>query len=845
MGALFLFLLLVWGCGGGGGGSDHADGLPGAREDSQENFHPSGFATDPQHGQDYNQNQQYCRACHGDNLRGGSSGVSCVECHHGFVELYCDGCHDATNLNSHGTHTQGTARGPDAMGCPDCHFGQDKALIPDACDDCHSPGGAFDGVQMGLDNWDDVYESDGETLRSGQDNWCLSCHDDDPDTVDNESSLIQGVYAPNIAGDENNGDTYGFNITGHKINCLDCHVADKEHIDGEHRTYEVANDGQANQEVVNPYLDGYRLPDGSMRVPAPAGAAVIDVSDYGLCFECHNPDEVLGEDLDQDDVSQTNFWDSAPQVTAIGNAHNYHVRVGSLRGDTDWDGVVDARETCISCHTVHGSPTGMLRNGQLISTPGTTDKVPALNFTYVVTSMDLATATWTSPPLDAGIYEVQVHVPTDVLDNHAGDARYTVSHDGGANVEVLVDQQIDGGVWVSLGANFSYNQGSTGTVVLDNDFTTGVWVLADAVRWVGGTTYLVDNPDATFSTVEDWLTWGDDPGTWNFIGDDFRYTGRPTPNPDASAMLAQSVGGWTRYGSGAIAANHICRACHSQGPALYQRTPNLWPKVLSTPGPVPDTVSNNGTESSLITVTVSDPDNNVGTVTIDLTPIGGGAAQSMTANGDGSYSYTLNIAAGTTDAEYDFVVTATDQDANTGSGEVALNVLDPNATYVDNVDATVSPDCSPPCDASTEWAYFTTDQAFEENFRYKERDPAGTGTVIWTPTIPETANYEVYAWWDDGSTLANPLTIRSKNVSYAIEVSADGGSTWSELTSFTVDQTIEGPGGGQWNQLGSDSYTFSSGVSARVVLFDDATLAPVGGGITYVIGDAVKFVQVP
>jgi hypothetical protein len=217
----------------------------------------------------------------------------------------------------------------------------------------------------------------------------------------------------------------------------------------------------------------------------------------------------------------------------------------------------------------------------------------------------------------------------------------------------------------------------------------------------------------------------------------------------------------------------------------------------------------------------------------------------MTANGDGTYSYTLNVAAGTTDAEYDFVVTATDLDANTGSGEVTLNVVDPNATYVDNADATVSPDCSPPCDASTEWAYFTTDQAFEENFRYKERDPAGTGMVIWTPTIPETANYEVYAWWDDGSTLANPLTIRSKNVSYTIEVSRDGGSAWSELASFTVDQTIEGPGGGRWNQLGSESYTLSAGVSARVVLNDDATLAPVGGSTTYVIGDAVKFVQVP
>lgn len=749
-------------------------------------------------------------------------------------------------FQSHETHFDAGGKGPAGItDCSDCH---DNPIIKDgACDECHSPDGAFNGVDDAsigaFANWPDgVYTLNGE-LKAGKEDWCLGCHDDNPNTaMTNESSFIEGVYAPNIAGDENITDTYGYNITGHKVVCTECHVAGKDHIDGLHRTYEVADDGEVTQTVVNPYNDSYRLKDGSLRVPAPA-APGIEISDYALCFECHNPDEVLGAGVDDADVSHTNFWDSAPQSASIGNAHTYHLQVSGLRGDTDWDGVVDARETCISCHTIHGSVTQMIRHGELISTPGTTDRVPALDFSYVVPPAVFSTATWTSPALDADTYDVKVHIPTDLYNNHAGDAHYTVSHDGGADVEETVDQQIDGGVWVSLGTNFTYNQGSTGTVVLDNDFSIGQWLLADAVRWVGTTTYQVDNDAAVFSPSADWLTWDTDPADWDYIGSDFRYIGRELPIADPLATLVTSSGGWTQYGSGAISSNYVCRACHNEGPALYQRTPKLWPKVLTTPGPVPETVSNDGTDSSTITVTISDPDNNVDTVVIDLSPLGG--LESMTDNSDGTYSYTLAISNGTTDTEYDFPITATDDDGNMGTGEVTLNIIDPTAVYVDNTEAIVSPDCSPPCDPFTEWAFFTTDQAYKEDFRYKVRDASGDNTVMWMPTLPETRDYEVYAWWDDGAGFSAPLAIRSKNVPYAIEVSTDGGMTWSVLDSFTVDQTIEGPGGGQWNQLGTTSYSLSAGTTTRVVLSDDATLAPWAGSTTYVIGDAVKFVPVP
>ena len=57
----------------------------------------------------------------------------------------------------------------------------------------------------------------------------------------------EGVYAPNVVGDDS---SYGHYVTGHKIDCLSCHDAGKDHIDHEHRTYSAAIDN---------YNYGYRL----------------------------------------------------------------------------------------------------------------------------------------------------------------------------------------------------------------------------------------------------------------------------------------------------------------------------------------------------------------------------------------------------------------------------------------------------------------------------------------------------------------------------------------------------------------------------------------------------------
>jgi hypothetical protein len=865
--------------------------------------------------------------------------------------MACDACHDGNNYPLFGA---GDA--------------QETLAATTVCDDCHSPGGAFDGVAMAKENWGaGVYESDGVTLKSGMDQWCAACHDDEPAynqkgtpvnvlvdddsadctydaggwsqisglhayggtflyadagdgtsavqwkpnlpfdgaytvrmwnpynsergvvtytiqcaegtlTVDVDQSVSQetwvllgsfafsagtsgyvelgnvasggtkvnadamtfervGTYAPNVSGDSS---TYGFYVSGHGSNgwvaCLDCHAASKIHIDGEHRTYEIANDRTDDQVVVNPYIDSYRLQDESLRVPGSEYPG-IDINDYALCFDCHSSDELLGQDL-----THTNFWDIGAQVNSIENAHAYHLGKKTYRGDTDWDGTADGPETCMTCHNVHGAPTKMIRHGELISTPGTTDKVPALNFAYTTLQFtgDPATATFTSPALaNGGDYNVYAWWTSDT--NRAQDASYTVHHDGdGAPEVVTVDQTVNGGQWNLLGV-FSYNVDSRGTVVLDNNFWKGVIVVADAIKWEHvanpSNSVIVDNADAVF--VEDDNTWNTSTNQDKYpYGPDVRYIrSHAEAVPDPNLTLANSEGGWTQYGSSAVWSNRVCRSCHGEYEAQYRRPPNLWPKVLTTPGAEPETVLNDGTGESLITVAISDPDDNMDTagVTIDLSPVGGSATQPMAHNGDGTYSYIVPIPSGTADIEYDLTITATDSDGNTGSNEITLTVVYPDGIYLDDTDAVLVPDCADACDPYTEWDYFSTPQQYGSYFRYKERGD-GSGTMIWIPNIAAVRHYQVFAWWDDCSTIGNSQSRRSQNVPYTIYY--DGGSERVE-----VDQTNTGPGGGKWNLLGT--YPFAAGTAGYVVLSDDATPAPVPGETTWVTGDAVKFLPQP
>ncbi|MFH0926416.1 MAG: cytochrome c3 family protein [bacterium] len=327
----------------------------------------------------------------------------------------CTVCHNPHRANvlgisgpSHDLHLS-VANGPHIDDCFVCHkdpftwegekilFIDDKPLtMTTSCNNCHSPKGTYDGVSdpiIGVRyNWEEgVYEDNG-ALKQGKEKWCAGCHDEYPanSKVDN-----LGINAPDVIGREQEtiryGTGYGFYKTGHGLpktenypasgapgagaQCLDCHDTIRSHIDHKHRSY---------QSSLNNYQQGYRLRysmaitrdivNGKMHHPP-------QIDEFKLCFNCHASTPFINE---QD--MTTNFRNGSTTI----NSHYLHLDTGHGQGnqdyswDSDWDGIVDSDMSCTACHNVHGSPSPrMVRHGELISTYGTQDKVPALEFTYL------------------------------------------------------------------------------------------------------------------------------------------------------------------------------------------------------------------------------------------------------------------------------------------------------------------------------------------------------------------------------------------------------------------------------------------------------------------------------
>jgi hypothetical protein len=176
-------------------------------------------------------------------------------------------------------------------------------------------------------------------------------------------------------------------------------------------------------------------------------------------------------------------------------------------------------------------------------------------------------------------------------------------------------------------------------------------------------------------------------------------------------------------------------------------------------------------------------------------------------SGDGIYSCKTTVLADTTPGSYSLPVEVTDADG-TGTNEVILEVFDPDKVIVDNPDATVDPE--------GDWSTLSGHgDGYGDDLRYKAGG-TGSATVTWTPDIPGTGNFNVYAWWIGGGS-------RATNAPYTINY--DGGS---ETVRVNQKATT-----GQWNLLGT--YDFAAGTSGSVVLSD----GPDADGT--VVGDAIKW----
>jgi hypothetical protein len=261
------------------------------------------------------------------------------------------GCHNPNDI---------TKFGPDP--------GQDLTSTT-VCDNCHSPGGVFpggsglnDSVVGAKANWTDgIYKpvSSGfpYELKDGKEGWCATCHDNAPASSNRDGT---GVKAPDVMG--NSSQTYGYNVNGHGFEgvlCRDCHDFVVTHIDGNARTYSAS---------LNNYRAGYRLND-DMAVPR---NGQVNPAAFRLCMNCHVYTEITG--------GTSNFRDDLKAL----QYHDMHLSwwPAYINSDSDFNGTVDSAITCTICHNVHGANGNyvMIRHGELISTPGTSDKVPALDF---------------------------------------------------------------------------------------------------------------------------------------------------------------------------------------------------------------------------------------------------------------------------------------------------------------------------------------------------------------------------------------------------------------------------------------------------------------------------------
>jgi len=288
-------------------------------------------------------------SCHGD-ARWGEGSTGCDACHgHDAGYEYEPGkfSQGKGSFQSHSTHTESDADdkiGPN-ISCGACHDTNHFPLFKsgtdingdgrytlsetDVCDGCHSPDGAFNGVNSSggsvgaKDNWKEgIYNEYGP--KPGKEMWCAGCHDNGTSWSKPDSA---GVKAKNVMGDNA---TYGFTLTGHgrnaSITCISCHSARKPHLD------HISNSKNFR------YYDGKDMPAAQQGMP--------DVGNYRLCMSCHDTAAIT---MNSGTITSTNFRrDTSVMYSSTHldqNLHNLHVLSTNIN------------LSCTYCHNAHGTTT--------------------------------------------------------------------------------------------------------------------------------------------------------------------------------------------------------------------------------------------------------------------------------------------------------------------------------------------------------------------------------------------------------------------------------------------------------------------------------------------------------
>lgn len=239
----------------------------------------------------------------------------------------------------------------------------------------------------------------------------------------------------------------------------------------------------------------------------------------------------------------------------------------------------------------------------------------------------------------------------------------------------------------------------------------------------------------------------------------------------------------------------------------------------------PSSVDNNGTDIVLFTAYVYSPDDTISSVTINLTPIGGSATQTMYDNGtngdavtgDRIYSYRTTVPGTVNTGLKKLTVTGTDSKSRTGTRDIDLMVANPGWTVVDNWDA----------DFNGYWLYTTWGNIYNRNSKY-HASGTGSNTAIFTPVLSQSGNYNVYAWWTAYSN-------RATNAPYTIN--HHGGSD-----TVRVNQRVND---GQFVYLGTYNFDAQTGHTSVIVDNINASFTGIWSTSAYsdYYGDDQRYIQ--
>jgi predicted CxxxxCH...CXXCH cytochrome family protein len=198
------------GGGGGGGGGEPP-------------YHPAGWADPGVHGLSAKLQEQDCTTCHGAELDGGSSGVSCDTCHAASWRTTCTYCHgglenatgappeniddttDPLPFPAHSAHVEETIH--PAYGCDSCHVEPTNPLSPGhvfvADDTPGEPEVAIPGATYTAGSCSNLYcHGDGQGANGTADATfvatCDGCHADG-DSPRDRIAAMSGQHERHVA----------------------------------------------------------------------------------------------------------------------------------------------------------------------------------------------------------------------------------------------------------------------------------------------------------------------------------------------------------------------------------------------------------------------------------------------------------------------------------------------------------------------------------------------------------------------------------------------------------------------------------------------------------------------